>query len=152
MFIILYTDASNEYLSLFISNSSQIIAILIVLRMWLLFFDYKKRKDLLAYKWQSQLKDELKFVKNEKTRNRDSINRILKQKHTLSNSTKMNMYGIMFYVILVASILCAYFFDENIFNFLQIAIVGFYSVALFLGYYNVHRCHDELDIRGIFNI
>lgn len=152
VFMILYTNASNEYISLFISQPAQLIATMYTLRMWLLFFDYKKRKALLAYKWQSQIRSELKFAKinDSYTMNTNNSNApwILKHQHIFDNSTKMHILGVVIWILTVCCTIGSYYIHPNLFNIVQMVFLGLYVLALGVGYFQIHICHDQIHIKS----
>ena len=53
------SSLTNPYIQITLSNISYLLTLFVGLRSWVLYFDYKKNKQLLAYKWKSRLVLEL---------------------------------------------------------------------------------------------
>ena len=58
------TSLTNPYVQITLSNISYLLTLFVALREWVLYFDYKKNKQLLAYKWKSRLVLELQNSAN----------------------------------------------------------------------------------------
>ena len=127
------TILGNNYIRLGISNTIYLPALFFVLRMWLLYFDHEKHKQLLAYKWKSQLNNEVPMTAiiptiitsvstsisntNSNKNNESSIANYnsplssdnipipwaIKYQHLFENSTKMHLYCVVCWIVIIAT-------------------------------------------------
>ena len=135
--------------------------------MWLLYFDHEKHKQLLSFKWKSQLKNELRshnsntneteledYMRNSTSTSTltssksDNIPWALKYQHLFRNSIKMHVYCVLCALIIGATNITAFYFDENLlFNYVQSSWAFIFATILLIGSYKIQRCRDELNIR-----
>ena len=137
-----------------------------VLRIWLLYFDYQKNKQLLKFKWKSQLKIELQSHNSKTNENEledymrnnvsssissksDNIPWAIKYQHLFRNSIKMHFYCVVVGIIIATTTLTSFYLDKDtLFNYVQWSWAFVFCTIMLIGAYQIQKCRDELDIRG----
>ena len=152
----------NNYLRLGITNTIYLWGVFLILRFVLLYFDHKKDCQLLAYKWKSQLQNELKSVDSKSPTHSDDHDIVtsdinsnckeelpwtMKHQSKFNNTIRMHAICCLIWIMNTSINLICYYFSETLFNYVQSAGSGIIVALLFVGYYFIRNCRDEINIR-----
>ena len=165
----------NSYIRIGITNTAILWGLFLLLREWVLYFDHEKHCQVLAYKWKSQLQNELQSVDSHNNNNNNNNNNsnsnvvansspshssvnldcksdgdlpwAIKHQTKFKNTTKMHAYCFILWVFVTALISTSFYFSEKVFNYAQGSMGAVIASLLLIGYYHIHKCRDEINIR-----